>query len=394
MFQEKAFNINIVSDVDLSKFAGDTCRTLAFAIELVNNGFHVNLIVPTPTKNEIMINHPVINLIYVPVKQVGRSMLNIIKRRYALIKAAKQLRDDSSMFLVETSVVGGYFALFGGFSEFILDVHGIAFDEVNFATLPWYVPKFIYRKFIYFLEKIAVKKASRILVVSESMANYLDTSWNVPRSKISIIPNGYFDAMVSNVIQNGIEEINGMVSFVGHLAKWANVDKIIRAAALLKNENATVFIIGDGPSFYINELRGLAKQYGATNITFTGKIPLEEAYKRIASSQVVLLPFPKTLCTEVACPIKVLEYMAFGRAMVLDEVSDLTKYLKEKNAALVSNPHNEIEFVENIRRLLKDSELRKTIGCNAAKLTKDFTWEKQGMKLRKQILSLITNLAG
>lgn len=375
-------NIVIIADVDLSRFAGDTGRIMAFASELKNNGMEVTLVVPKPINNEMMIDSHGINLAYIAVKQRGGSIINLCKRTRALIKKAKELQKENTVFLIETSPVGGYFAI-AGFSGYILDVHGIVFDEIDYASIPWYIHKTLYQKYMYFLEKMAIKRAAKVITVSNAMTEFIANEWKIAEDKISIIPNGYFTSQVVNITERRVEESKGMVTFVGVLEKWANIDKIIRVANILKDGDATFYIIGDGAHDYCQELEELARNYGLTNVVFTGKVPLNKAYELIARSEVALLPFPKTLCTDVACPIKVLEYMAFGKAMVLDEVGDLSKFLKEKNAALTCDPDNDVEFAENIHLLLKDAELRKRIGANAKRLAEDFSWEKQGWKLAK-----------
>lgn len=371
-------NIVIIADVDLSRLGGDTGRIMAFASELKNNGMDVTIVAPKPINNEIMVDTHDINLAYIAVKQRGGSIMNLFKRTRALIKKAKELQKKNTIFLIEMSSVGGYFAI-AGFSGYVLDVHGIVFDEISYATLPWYIPKNFYRRYIAFLEKVAVKRAAKVITVSEAMAEFITDEWKIPEDKISIIPNGYFASLVANIVEKGVKESKRMVTFVGLFAKWASVDKIIRVTNLLKNGEATFYIVGDGPCR--QELEELTRRYGLTNVVFTGSVPLEKAYEMVARSEVVLLPFPKSLCTDVACPIKVLEYMAFGKAMVLDEVSDISRSLKEKNAALVSDPDNEEEFAENIRLLLKDTALRKRIGDNAKILAEEYSWEIQGQKL-------------
>ena len=373
-------NIVIIADVDLSRLGGDTCRIMAFASELKNNGMDVTIVAPKPINNEIMVDTHDINLAYIAVKQRGGSIMNLFKRTRALIKKAKELQKKNTIFFIEMSSIGGYFAI-AGFSGYVLDVHGIVFDEISYATLPWYIPKNFYRRYMAFVEKVAVKRAAKVITVSEAMAEFIIDEWKIPEDKISIIPNGYFASRVANIIEKGVKESKGMVTFVGLLAKWASVDKIIRVANLLKNEEATFYIVGDGTSNYFQELKELAHGYRSANVIFSGSVPINEAYEMIARSEVVLLPFPKSLCTDVACPIKVLEYMAFGKAMVLDEVSDISRSLKEKNAALVSDPDNEEEFAENIRLLLKDTALRKRIGDNAKILAEEYSWEIQGQKL-------------
>lgn len=375
-------NIIIIADVDLSMFRGDTGRIMAFASGLKNNDMEVTIVAPKPINNEIMIDSHDINFAYIAVKQRGGSIINPFKRTRALIKKAKEFQKENTIFLIEMSPLGGYFAI-AGFSGYVLDVHGIVFDEVSYASLPWYLNKTIYRKYMRFLERIAVQKAAKVITVSEAMMNFVTNEWKVPKDKISIIPNGYFVSHVASITRKEVGETKGMVTFVGLLAKWASVDKIIRVANLLKEEEATFYIVGDGAPNYRQELEELTRSYGLTNVVFTGSVPLKKAYEMIARSEVVLSPLKNSLSKTVCCPIKVLEYMVFGKAMVLDEVSDLSKYLKKMNAALVCDSENEEEFAKNIQHLLENAKLRNRIGDNAKRLAEDFSWEKQGQKLVK-----------
>ena len=102
-------NIVIIADVDLSRFGGDTGRILAFASELKNEGMEVIIVAPKPISNETMIDSHDINLTYTNVQQSGGSIINLFKRTRALIKKAKELQKDNTVFLIEMSSVGGYF---------------------------------------------------------------------------------------------------------------------------------------------------------------------------------------------------------------------------------------------------------------------------------------------
>lgn len=377
----------MVADIDIGRFGGDTVRTLAFATYLSENGVEVKLVVPKPSKDIPIIDCSKLELHIVDVTQKNKSFLNLVRRRRALIKEVKLLKNDASVLLIETSVLGGYFAI-SGFSGYILDVHGIAFDEVKYAKFPWYAPKFIYTKFINAIEIIAVKRAAKVVSVSQSMSDFIHSNWGKASTDIAIIPNGYFEPLVSKVRENCTLEETGMVSFVGLLVSWANIDKIIDCAYDLRNEKIKFYIIGGGDNLYISKLKERASNLGLENVVFTGSLPIEKAYDMICKSQVLLLPFPKSLCTEVANPIKVLEYMAFGKAMVMDEVCDLSKELKNRNAAIVTDQTNNAEFTRGIKELIDNEELRTKLGKNAESMSHNFPWGVQGKKLYDLIQSV------
>jgi glycosyltransferase involved in cell wall biosynthesis len=373
--------IVMVADIDVSSPFGDTGRVITFATGLQERGYRVILVVPSPKEPEMMVNANGLNLEFISIKQIKGSMFNMIHRMWSLIHHAKKLcRQNDSRLLVETSPLGGYFALTGA-SGYVLDVHGISFEEIIYAYLPWYIPRKAYAKFTKYLEYKGTKSASRVIVVSASMANLLTHHLNVNPDKISIIPNGYFVSIFKKVMRTGYQEEKGAVTFVGLIEKWAAVDKILRAANALRKEKAKFYIVGDGP--HRAELEKMKEKLALGNVIFTGKLSLNEAYTMIAKSEIALLPFPKTIATEVACPIKVIEYMALGKAMVVDDVSDLSHFLKDHDAALVCDPNDEQEFFDNIKLLLHDPEMRKKIGDQARALAGSYSWDIQVAKLHE-----------
>lgn len=369
--------ILIVADIDISRNSGDTCRTLAFASNLAEDGFTITLLIPKPKSDVYMINCNNIKLEFITQSQRESSFLNLLRRRIALIKNAKRLKDNN-IIIIETSVLGGYFALFG-FSDYILDMHGLSFDEIQFVKLPWYLPNIIWQKITYFLELLSVKKSSKIIVVSNSMLNFITNKWNINANKIEVIHNGYFDNEIEEINNMKLMKEKGMVTFVGVLARWANIEKILFAAKHI--ENANFYIVGPIQKNYQQELAKIIKEAKIKNVIFTGSVPLKKAYELIAKSEIVLLPFPRSLCTEVAWPIKITEYMALKKPIIIDNVGDISDILREKNAALICDPNNWKEFLMNIKILLHNDKLKEQISHNSKILAKEYSWKNNCKKL-------------
>jgi glycosyltransferase involved in cell wall biosynthesis len=366
-------NICIVSEIDLSRATGDTIRVCAL-VKMLQKKFNVNLILPKPTsaKNVIQLDARISFI----QSLKSEPIINMLKRTEFVSKIKEVQKEKKAILQIETSTLGGYLRLFG-FSNYVLDVHGLAFDELKYDDLPWYLPHQLCINYTYLLEKFAVKQASKVVAVSNPMKNFVVSKWGVREDKVKVIPNGYFEDKIRKV--ENMKKISGLISFVGLLKKWASVDKVIEAARILKNENVFFTIVGDGPDR--SRLEMMVKRYKLNNVKFTGFVSQDRAYEIMSKSEILLAPFPKTIALEVACPIKLLEYMALGKPIVLDNVGEIPAMLKEKGAAIVSDPLNPYEFIENIRRLLDSPRLATTISLKAKKLSKNFTWEKQGEKL-------------
>lgn len=379
----------LVSEADLSKPVGKTMKITALASELANNGIDVILMVPDFGSIEPGVaTSPNLELHLVRSKGKMGTLTAMVSRCWGLIKETKnRLRKEHNTLLqIEGTVLGGYFAL-AGFSDYVLNADGLSFAEALYGGLPWFVPPKLYSRYLKWLERLSARRASKVIAISQTLKDYFTKNFGVPEAKIEVVRNGYFESKISRL--EPVEEIEGMVSFIGLLARWAKVDKVIRAADALKNERATFYIVGDGPSR--SELEKIAESHNLSNVVFTGYVPIDEAYKIIAQSEVVLSPMDDSLSKTISCPIKQIEYMALGKAMVIDGVGEISALLKNNNAALVCNPHDENEFVEGIRRLIHDKELRRNISSQASRLSQDFTWGKQGKKL-VEILNKVSEI--
>ena len=191
----------IVADIDLSKIKGDIVRTVALASELKNNEFDITLITPRMSGNKPAYDLEGINSIQTSIKIRGGSVFNVLERTWSIIKEADKLRktfkrDKQPTFMLETSIVGGYFAV-SRFPEYILDVHGIYYSEIDYQSLPWYIPKGLYRRYNKYLEKTGCRKAEKIITVSNSMSKFIIDQFKVPDEKVQKVTNGYFELKIN-----------------------------------------------------------------------------------------------------------------------------------------------------------------------------------------------------
>ena len=366
-------NICIVSSADITMPLGGAIRILSMAKGLQENGFKVHIIAPKPSRNNFPLNIENIEVDYISIGW-GASVLNQILRFVFLVLKAKKMNSRDIIFQMETSPLGGVASYFG-FTNFVLVVHDLAFAKFKHSKSSW--SQKIYSKIIYNLECRAVKNAREIVTVSNNIKQFIETEWDIPEERIEVIYNGYFESKINALAE--IKEEKGTITFVGLLADFINIDKIINCILSLKNEKVKFYIVGDGPQGI--KIRDAIKVNNLDNVIITGFIPIDKVYEYVAKSEVVLFPFNKSFHTEMSCPIKLIEYIGLGKAMVVDEVTEIATILKNNNAALIANPENEHEFIEHVRTLIENEDIRKKISNNTRKISKQFSWENGAEQL-------------
>lgn len=366
--------ICLVHGSDISIPNGPTDRVVAFINGLKNADYEVHLIVPKP-KGTLPEDVEGINIHSINTSDKG--IANQITRAIELsLRAKKIVKSTNAILQVEHSTLAG-FACMMGCSNFILDMHDLCYTDPLYLNLPL---SRVVQHYIYKTEERAVKNASRILVVSEPTKKFIAREWKISEDKIEVIPSGYFASKVGNdVLQSSIDST--VISRVGSLFVHLDIDAIIALARSLQETEFKIHLVGGGIAG--NELHLKIKKHKLDNIIIRGWVPSQEAINIMHNSLLTFETVKDTMTTRLASPIKILNYAAIGKPMVLSDVSELSEIFKAKDAALVSDPADIDQFVENTHLLLADTNLRNRIGRNALNLIQDYSWEKQGEKLVK-----------
>ncbi len=142
--------------------------------------------------------------------------------------------------------------------------------------------------------------------------------------RIHTVPNG---VSVRRIQPQPADPDRVVVTFVGTLKPWHGVADLITAAALARQQ-WSLRIIGDGPE--METLRAQAERLGV-EADFRGAVAPEEIPAHMAGSAIGVAPYPDLggLEQQYFSPMKVLEYLAAGLAVVASDVGQIPQLLEE-----------------------------------------------------------------
>lgn len=368
--------ICIVHGSDLSIPNGATDRVIAFVNGLMNAGYDVHLVIPKP-KGPLPYDVDGVNIHTINATENG--VTNQITRATELSFKAKKITTNTRALLqIEHSTLAGFASLMGC-SDYILDMHDLCYTDPLYLNLPF---SGLVQRCIYKIEERAVKEASKILVVSEPMKDFIIGEWNLPEDKVEVIPSGFFSSKISDDISQNVVD-STVISRVGSLFAHLDVDAIVALAKSLQETGIKLHLVGGGVAE--DELKIKIKHHNLENVMISGWVPQDEALRIMQRSLLTFESIKDTMTTRLASPIKILNYAALGKPIVLSDVSELSEIFKKKDAALVSDPSDVDQFVENVHQLLDNPNLRNRLGNNALSLVHDYSWEKQGERLVRTI---------
>lgn len=171
------------------------------------------------------------------------------------------------------------------------------------------------------LQKYAYKNATALSTISDDMKSTIVTRYSIPTDKVQVIYNWGHEELKAhsdeeNVFLKKYPKKSGefRVVYAGNLGKMQNVELVLKAAALMKDdEDVSFYIVGGG----VNEeqLKTFAKENELNNVTFAGMQPPEEVADLYAAADVNVIPLQKGLIY-AALPSKTADCLIAGKPII------------------------------------------------------------------------------
>ncbi len=207
-------------------------------------------------------------------------------------------------------------------------------------------------------QRYGYKHSDHIITISEDMRDTLVTD-GILAEKIEVVYNwSYQDELYENLDLTPVSHIFDKnyfnVVYAGNVGVMQNVDIIVEAAKLMKEDKSVWFhIIGNG--VYREKLEARAKRYGIQNISFWAMQPPEMAPLIYSAADVNIIPLvkdvyrtalPSKTATCLACQKPII--FAIGRDSVFGQ-----KTVSEAGCLVVESDKAE-ELVDAIREVQTD----------------------------------------
>ncbi|MFN3337383.1 MAG: glycosyltransferase family 4 protein [Thermomicrobium sp.] len=252
----------------------------------------------------------------------------------------------------------------------VVTVHDLAFlhfPEHYPATKRWYLR---------LLTALSVRRARRVIAVSETTRRDLVQLYGMAPERITTIPNG-IDADWRRVDDGELERWRRQqglperfLLFVGTVQPRKNLTTLLEAFAQLGPEFPwPLFVVGaagwlDSPIYRRAEALGLARR-----VRFTGYVPPEELRYWYSAATIFIYP---SLYEGFGLPL--LEAMACETPVITSNCSALPEVAGD--AAVLVEPTDPLAIAAAIRSLAMDEERRRMLAQAGRERARQFTWER------------------
>ena len=231
------------------------------------------------------------------------------------------------------------------------------------------------------------------IAVTRVLAGILE-SQGVPAGKVVVMPNGVRRELGANGDGEAFRRRHGIpldapvAGFVGWFRAWHGLERLMAAAAspAWRQERLHLVLAGDGPAMpALRQMRDASPDL-RQRVVFCGPVPRGEIESALAAFDVAVQP----AVTPYACPMKILEYMAAGRAIVAPGSANVRELLTHGETALLcpgdANPAA-ADLEAAVLALARDPGLRDRLGCAARAriFERGYLWEENARRVEELV---------
>lgn len=236
----------------------------------------------------------------------------------------------------------------------------------------------------FYLTRRVLRRAGRVLAVSNSTKNDVTRMFQVPDEKVDVVYNaiderfklGHATDAERQVIAERYQVNYPFLLYAGSVKPHKNILRVIEAFSALKGElekedkfpDLKLIIIGDELSQHPDLRRTVVKSGMTNDVRFLGFVPIDVL--RIFYDAAKVFVFP-SLYEGFGLPP--LEAMSHGTPVVTSNTSSIPEVVG--NAAVLVNPENVFDIMRALHRVLLDQALRERLKQRGYEQAQRFSWE-------------------
>lgn len=229
-----------------------------------------------------------------------------------------------------------------------------------------------------FLEAATARAAEAVLTLTRPMRAELAARGVAPE-RIALVPNACDpdrfkpaapDAALARRL--GLPADVPVIGYVGSVTQYEGLDDLVRAGAALRRRGLAfrLLLVGSEPpdaagAFPVTgRIRQIAARDGLGDwLIMAGRVP----HDAVAAwySLIDIAPFPRKSqpVTELVSPLKPLEALAMGKAVVVSSVAGMQDMVRDGRTGLVCPKDDPDALAGALARLVQDAALRRRIGA-------------------------------
>lgn len=238
-------------------------------------------------------------------------------------------RPADVVYVREVICAGWWVALWGPLLgvPVIYEAHDLESWNPSRAKEQWAQP------LLHLLDRAALTRSAAVVSLTEDFRRLLARlGWRDTR-EVAVIPDAFDDRQIGpgdrGVARQrlGLDATSLVIAYTGMTFAYRGLDRLLEAFAQVRasTPGARLLLVGGRPG-EIAQLRVQARALAIDDaVVWAGQLPQSEVVPYLQAADILVIP--DTVTDVTASPLKLFEYMAVGRAIVLPDIPALTEVL-------------------------------------------------------------------
>lgn len=211
--------------------------------------------------------------------------------------------------------------------------------------------------------------------------------WSSGVSKALFNPENYVSEVARLRRKLGLSQ-KFVVFYHGIFSANRGLTETIEAMCIIRHAYANIVLFLLGAGSIANRLKDLARMKGLQdNVVIHDSVNYTEVPKYIAMSDVGIVPLPNHPYWRFQCPLKLLEYLAMEKVVILTDIPAHRSIVGEKECGIYISSAKPIEIAKAIEYAYHNKEKLKEWGkFGRIIIEKNYTWEKVARDLENYLL--------
>jgi PEP-CTERM/exosortase A-associated glycosyltransferase len=169
-----------------------------------------------------------------------------------------------------------------------------------------------------------------------------------------------------------------VAAFIGSFYRYEGLDLLLAAYARIRTKLPDLRLLLVGGGEMEDELLESARKLGVLDgVIFSGRIPQQRIPGVYALADVMVYPRYAMRLTELVTPLKPLEAMAMGKALIASDVGGHRELIQDGKTGVLFPPGDAEALAGSLARLLESPDLRKSLEeSGRAWAAAERTWAK------------------
>jgi glycosyltransferase involved in cell wall biosynthesis len=371
-----------VLSIVLNNFKNDS-RVLKENISLQNAGYHVKVVAlhEEPLKEFEKVQCIPVHRVKLKTRAWSKyPLVQLIKYLEFIYRVIKKYRKTDILHCndLNTLPAGVFAKMFNRKLKLVYDSHEYAINDT-----PYESKISIWLK--YFIERILIQFADKVITVSNSIANEYKRLYNIPKPSLILNCPRYHEQQKKDIFRNefNIRSDQNIFLYQGGLSHGRGIEILLETFKIIDDDNSVIVFMGYGP------LEGLIKESSKEyeNIYFHPAVPPDELLDFTSSADFGISTIEDSCLSYRYClPNKMFEYLMAEIPVIVSNLIEMRRLVENNRIGIVAKSNTLAGLQEAITEAL---QLDKKILQKSIQIVKNiYNWEEQ----EKVLLNLYKDL--